>query len=132
MLLQFCVEGDTKFAASCHEAFLEGQAALDYFLWNETAQYYNAYTTEGFDYEKFYHVKICGTSDEAAHADSKVGARGGKDPGGRPCVRGDPTTPGAIMTDSFYSQVGGIQQFVGVGMVDFFMLNDTGKTGIIY
>ena len=104
-----CVEGDTKFAASCHEAFLEGQAALDYFLWNETAQYYNAYTNTGFDYDKFVnatHLKLCGTSDGAARADSKGGARGRKDPGGRICVEGDPTSPGAIMTDSFYSQVG--------------------------
>ena len=108
-IFNYCVEGDTKFAASCQEAFLEGQEALDYFLWNETAQYYNAYTNTGFDLDKFVnttHLKICGTSDKAARADSKEGARGEEDPGGRPCVEGDPTTPGAIMTDSFYSQVG--------------------------
>ena len=116
-VFNYCVEGDTKFAAKCQEAFLEGQAALDYFLWNETAQYYNAYTNTGFDFDKFAnatHLKICGTSDKVVRADSKGDARGGKDPGGQPCVEGDPTTPGAIMTDSFYSQVGGIQQFVRV------------------
>ena len=96
-------EGDPKFAAKCQEAFLEGQAALDHFLWNETAQYYNAYTNKGFDYEKFVnatHLKLCGTSHEAAHDTRKE-----EDPG-RLCVEGDPSTPGAIMTDSFYSQVG--------------------------
>ena len=69
---------------------------MDSFLWNETAQYYNAYTNMGFDYEKFVnatHLKLCGTQEEG-------------DPTGWECVEGDPATPGAIMTDSFYSQVG--------------------------
>ena len=85
---------------------------MDHFLWNETAQYYNAYTNMGFDYEKFVnatHLKLCGTSDEAASAlgDSKGGgAQEEEDPTGQECVEGDPATPGAIMTDSFYSQVG--------------------------
>ena len=84
---------------------------MDYFLWNETAQYYNAYSNVDFDYQKFVnatHLKLCGTSDEAAGAlaDNKGGAQEEEDPAGRECVEGDPTTPGAIMTDSFYSQVG--------------------------
>ena len=84
---------------------------MDSFLWNETAQYYNAYTNMGFDSEKFVsatHLKLCGTSDEAASAldDSKGGAQEEEDPTGWECVEGDPATPGAIMTDSFYSQVG--------------------------
>lgn len=86
---------------------------MDSFLWNETAQYYNAYTNMGLDYEKFVNatqLKLCGTSNEAASplADSKGDARKEEDPGGRECVDGNPATPGAIMTDSFYSQVGNI------------------------
>ena len=105
MLLLF--EGDAEFATQCHQAFLDGQVALDDFLWNDTAQYYNAYSTVGFDYEKFVtetHLEVCSTLD--AGADSKTDAQDEEDPAGHMCLQGDPATPGAIMADSFYSQVG--------------------------
>ena len=100
-------EGDVEFATQCHQAFLDGQVALDNFLWNETAQYYNAYSTVGFDYEKFVtetHLEVCSISD--AGADSKMDAQDEDDSAGQMCLQGDPATPGAIMADSFYSQVG--------------------------
>jgi hypothetical protein len=78
--------------------------ALDNFLWNETAQYYNAYSTVDFDFERFVNAThVCGISD--AGADSKTDAQD-EDPTGQTCLEGDPATPGAIMADSFYSQVG--------------------------
>ena len=103
------LKGDVEFATQCRQAFLDGQVALDNFLWNETAQHYNAYSTVGFDYERFVnatHLDVCGISD--AGADSKMDAQDEEleDPSGRTCLDGDPATPGAIMADSFYSQVG--------------------------
>ena len=104
------LEGDTEFAMKCHDAFLEGQVALDLFLWNETAQYYNAYTTLNFDYERFVNatnLEVCDISGDGAPAvDGERGAQDEKDPSGRTCLEGDPATPGAIMADSFYAQVG--------------------------
>ena len=67
------LKGDVEFATQCRQAFLDGQVALDNFLWNETAQHYNAYSTVGFDYEKFVnatHLDVCGISD--AGTDSKT------------------------------------------------------------
>ena len=101
------LKGDVEFATQCHQAFLDGQVALDNFLWNETAQYYNAYSNVGFDYEKFVnetHLEVCSISD--AGADSKTDAQDEEIPEGQMCLEGDPATPGAIMADSFYSQVG--------------------------
>lgn len=104
----------------CHEAFLSGQEALDRFLWNETAQYYNAYSTANFDYERFVnatHLEVCGTSDDGARAvDGESDAQDEKDPlGWTSCLEGAPATPGAIMTDSFYAQVGNITVSIRVG-----------------
>ena len=101
------LKGDVEFATRCHQAFLDGQVALDNFLWNETAQHYNAYSTVGFDYENFVnatHLKVCNISD--AEADSKTDAQDKKNSDGQTCLEGDPVTQGAIMADSFYSQVG--------------------------
>ena len=101
------LKGDVEFATQCHQAFLDGQVALDNFLWNETAQYYNAYSNVGFDYERFVnatHLEVCGISD--AGADSKMDVQDEEDPAGQMCLEGNPATPGAIMADSFYSQVG--------------------------
>lgn len=103
-------KGDTEFAMKCHEAFLAGQVALDHFLWNETSQYYNAYSNEDFDYEMFAsatHLEVCGISDDGAPAVLSKGDTQDKEiPSGQTCVEGKPATPGAIMADSFYSQVG--------------------------
>ena len=104
------LEGDVEFAIKCREAFLDGQVALDHFLWNETAQYYNAYSNVDFDYERFVnatHLEVCGISDAGAPAvDSKRDSQDEEDPSGQTCLEGDPAIPGAIMADSFYSQVG--------------------------
>ena len=86
--------------------------ALDNFLWNETAQYYNAYSTVGFDYEKFVnetHLEVCSVSD--AGTDTKTDAQDEENPEGQMCLEGDPANPGAIMADSFYSQVGNTKIF---------------------
>ena len=102
------LEGDVEFAIKCREAFLDGQVALDHFLWNETAQYYNAYSTVDFDYERFVdatHLEVCGSDAGAPAVDSKRGSQD-ENPSGQTCLEGDPATPGAIMADSFYSQVG--------------------------
>ena len=99
-------KGDVEFATQCHQAFLDGQVALDNFLWNETAQYYNAYSTAGFDYEKFVnetHLELCSALD--AGADNKTDAQDEEDSAGQKCLEGDPANPGAIMADSFYAQV---------------------------
>lgn len=110
MCFNSLLEGDVEFAIECHEAFLDGQVALDHFLWNETAQYYNAYSTVDFDYERFVnatHLEVCGVSDAGAPTvDSKKDAKDDEDQSGQTCLEGNPATPGAIMTDSFYSQVG--------------------------
>ena len=106
------LKGDVEFATQCHQAFLDGQVALDNFLWNETAQYYNAYSTIGFDYEKFVsetHLEECSVSDTGT--DSKMGAQNEENPEGQMCLEGDPANPGAIMADSFYSQVGNTKVF---------------------
>ena len=80
---------------------------LDNFLWNEAALHYDAYSTVGFDYKRFVnatHLEMCGISD--AEVDSKTNVQNEKDPSGQMCLEGDPGAPGAIMADSFYSQVG--------------------------
>ena len=103
------LKGDVEFATRCHQAFLDGQVALDNILWNKTAQYYNAYSTVGFDYKKFVnatHLEVFNISD--ARAGSKTDAQDKKNSAGQTCLEGDPATPGAIMADSFYSQVGNI------------------------
>ena len=102
------LKGDVEFATRCHQAFLDGQVALDNFLWNKTTQHYNAYSTFGFDYEKLVnatHLEVCGHGVSDAGADNKTDAQD-ENPAGQMCLEGDPASPGAIMTDSFYSQVG--------------------------
>jgi hypothetical protein len=114
------LKGDVEFATQCRQAFLDGQMALDNFLWNETAQHYNAYSTVGFDYERFVnatHLEVCGISD--AGADSKTDAQD-EDPAGQTCLEGDPANPGAIMVDSFYSQVGNMK--VNIDRRIFFLI----------
>ena len=109
------LKGDVEFATQCHQAFLDGQVALDNFLWNETAQHYNAYSTVDFDYKKFVnesHLEVFNISD--AGADSKMDAQDEEDPAGQMCLEGDPATPGAIMADSFYSQVGKKKVFFSI------------------
>ena len=101
------LKGDVEFATQCRQAFLDGQVALDNFLWNKTAEHYNAYSTIGFDYKRFVnatHLEVCSISDVGV--DSKTDAQDEEDPSGQTCLEGDPATPGAIMADSFYSQVG--------------------------
>ena len=103
------LKGDVEFATQCRQAFLDGQVALDNFLWNETAQHYNAYSTVGFDYEKFVnatHLEVCGISDAGANSKTDTQDDHEEDTAGQMCLEGDPATPGAIMADSFYSQVG--------------------------
>ena len=62
-----------------------------------------------FDYEKFAnatHLEVCGISDDGVPSvDSKGDAQDEENPSGQTCVEGNPATPGAIMADSFYSQV---------------------------
>ena len=90
--------GDDAFAAQCEEAFVRGQLKMDELLWNSTAQYYNAYTTaEGeFDESSFFTddlgVNLCSYPEYQREEWGE-------------CVEGWPTTPGAIMTDTFYAQV---------------------------
>ena len=103
-----------EFAETCHNAFVVGQHALDKHLWNETAQYYNAYSTEGFDYEMYVNatgLEMCGYSSEnRTHTIDRSHIHAKRRVTDQICVEGNPATPGAIMTDSFYSQVGKIQQ----------------------
>ena len=80
------IAGDGVFAAQCHDAFVKGQVALDLYLWNETAEYYNAYTTE-----------YCG---------QQGGGQAKRRKWFKEEVGLDPNTPGAFMSDSFYAQVG--------------------------
>eukprot|EP00731_Ephydatia_muelleri_P017942 Em0010g1040a len=81
--------GDNEFAATCHEAFVKGQVALDQYLWNETAQYYNAYTPE-----------YCGQASARQIKSRKWFMEGQKEKVGT-----ELNTTGAIMADSFYAQV---------------------------
>ena len=106
----FLFEGDVEFAMKCHQAFLRGQQALDHFLWNETAQYYNAYSIMDFDYESFVEatgLEVCGYPESGKHTTVSSGARETRrrETSQQTCVEGNPATPGAIMADSFYSQV---------------------------
>ena len=68
--------------------------AVDQYLWNETAQYYNAYTTE-----------YCGQESPGPSWSSRKWHRGGQKGEEEGKVALDPNTPGAIMSDSFYAQV---------------------------
>lgn len=87
MSVYYYYADDTEFAGECHKAFVRGQQALDTLLWNETGAYYNAYT---------YNGKLnTPINTDAAHG----GNASDKD---RP-PKHDPL--GAIMTDTFYSQV---------------------------
>ena len=70
---------------------------MDELLWNDTHKYYNAYVTteEEFDKEAFFQsTKLNLCSYPEYHRDEWG-----------ECVEGKPTTPGAIMTDTFYAQV---------------------------
>ena len=90
--------GDEDFAAQCENAFVRGQLKMDEVLWNSTAQYYNAYTiTDGeFDETSFFtddvQLNLCAYPEYHREEWGE-------------CVEGIPTTPGAIMTDTFYAQV---------------------------
>ncbi len=96
--MPFFLADDTAFANECHEAFLAGQDTLDNKLWNSTGKYYNAYSTtdEDFAEELFFNdnleMNLCGYP--------KYHREEWGD-----CYDGSPTTPGAIMTDTFYAQV---------------------------
>ena len=95
-----CVD-DAKFAKECHEAFIRGQQALDRLLWNETARYYNAYITESDLENSGYSPPIMDTADvNGRKAGTKARQAANLTYGAGP---DDP--PGAIMTDTFYSQV---------------------------
>ena len=87
---------DTEFAEECHKAFVRGQQALDQLLWNETGRHYNAYTYNTADNSKDFH-NPAPTRYFDLHDGEQVGANGTHE------VATDP--PGAIMTDTFYSQV---------------------------
>lgn len=96
--------GDIDLALRCNLAFHRGQDMLDFHLWNETGQYYNAYTTteEQFDAEAFFNdsqLNLCSYPDYKPD-DVRYNEKGEEE-----CVQGRPTTPGAIMTDTFYAQV---------------------------
>ena len=80
--------GDTDSAATYRKAYLKGQGNMDVYQWNQTSHYYNAYTmvSSSEEYRPMRYVQ------------TKRGWT--KLPG-----RGQPATPGAIMTDSFYAQV---------------------------
>ena len=94
----FISVGDDVFADECRNASVRGQLKMDELLWNSTAEYYNAYTTaEGeFNESSFFTddlgVNLC-SYPEYHHEEWGE------------CVEGVPTTPGAIMTDTFYAQV---------------------------
>ena len=91
-----CVD-DTAFATECDQAFVKGQVAMDKFLWNNTHKYYNAYVTTRKEFDKdsyFKDLKINLCSYPEYHR-----------PEWGECLEEDPTTPGAIMTDTFYAQV---------------------------
>ena len=80
---------------------------LDNFLWNETAQYYNAYSTaDEFIYENFVSesgVELCDYGQYDVPADSEHVLRRRRK--SLPCLEGRPTSPGAVMADTFYAQV---------------------------
>ena len=109
---------------TCHKAFVLGQQALDQFLWNETSQYYNAYSTMGFDYETFVNatgMEVCGYPENGTHtidrSDAQEKRRGNTTE--QICVEGNPATPGAIMADSFYSQVGKLQLLLKLCLLNY-------------
>ncbi|CAH1781975.1 unnamed protein product [Owenia fusiformis] len=81
------IQGDADFATICEKFAEASQLELDLHLWNETAQYYNAYAM----------LPGAGSPDKM----EAEGRRGLLD---LP-VEIAPNNPGAIMTDSFYSQV---------------------------
>ena len=92
---------DTEFAEECHKAFVRGQQALDRLLWNETARHYNAYTYNTADNGRDSH-KPSPTRYSDVHDGEQVGTDTHGANGTRETAI-DP--PGAIMTDTFYSQV---------------------------
>ena len=70
---------------------------MDQLLWNSTEKYYNAYTLAGgeFDKDSFFedlNMNLCGYEEYHREEWGE-------------CYDGDPTNPGAIMTDTFYAQV---------------------------
>lgn len=70
---------------------------MDAKLWNSTGKYYNAYsaTAEQFKEELFFEklgLNLCGYPKYH------------KEEWGE-CYEGNPTTPGAVMADTFYAQV---------------------------
>lgn len=88
---------DTVFATECHKAFLAGQDAIDDKLWNSTGKYYNAYsaTAEEFKKELFFKDLGMNLCDYPEYHKEEWGE----------CYDGNPTTPGAVMADTFYAQV---------------------------
>lgn len=105
MILMACLFtdiDDVEFAEECHKAFLRGQNALDRLLWNETARYYNAYT-----YEEKQDLHNPSSAWQHTHVHGE--------PNDTLKQYGKAKSPlGAIMTDTFYSQVNYICVFVCV------------------
>ena len=88
------------FAEECHKAFIRGQQALDRLLWNETARYYNAYTQYNPNDSRHLHKSptwYTDVHDGEAVTDERYEAN--------VTYEADPDPLGAIMTDTFYSQV---------------------------
>lgn len=85
--------GDTKLAQQCQGSYLKGQDAMDKLQWNETAGYYNSYTNLNHD-----------TNTSSDGYPENVYIKGQEVMEGLNLNR-VPYTPGAIMTDTFYSQV---------------------------
>lgn len=107
--------GDYELAVYCQKNFKLAQDALDEYLWNETAQYYNAYYVDypsDFDYKGWLRetgIKICEfEKEEFSDDEENMSGRARlfrKKPGSDVCVDSMPATKGALMTDSFYAQV---------------------------
>ncbi len=93
------LSGDFEFAFACKGEFLRSQELLDEHMWNDTAQYYNAYstTTEQFNAESYFNwskLNLCEYPE--------FRPEGAKE---EDCLQGRPDTPGAVMADTFYAQV---------------------------
>ena len=89
---------DAEFAEECHEAFIRGQQALDRLLWNETARYYNAYIPMSDSENSRNSSTIWDTASKRTRMDAQ-------DTTNLTYEAGPDDPLGAIMTDTFYSQV---------------------------
>ena len=83
---------DAEFAEECNKAFVRGQQALDRILWNETARHYNAYTPNKPSHTTGVQSRGAGTDTQKRY-------------GANVTYEANPDPLGAIMTDTFYSQV---------------------------